>query len=59
MDDRRWLAEHGIEQLGGMARNLAHPVAAFYRQLRAEGMEEAPAIALASAFLCKLLGDMP
>lgn len=49
---------HAVETLGALARDLAHPVAVFYRGLRAEGVDVADARALTAAFLRKLMGDV-
>jgi hypothetical protein len=50
---------HAVETLGGLARDIAHPVAVFYRALRAEGIERDDARALAGEFIRHLLGKIP
>lgn len=49
---------HGVEILGGVARNMAHPVATYYRALRDEGMERDDARYLAADFARKFLDDV-
>lgn len=52
-----WKRAHGVEQLGAIAGELAHPVAVFYQALRDNGVNEEPALRLADLFMRKLLGD--
>lgn len=52
-----WKRAHGIEQLGAIAGELAHPVAVFYQGLRENGVDEDTAVKLSEAFMRKLLGD--
>lgn len=49
---------HSIDQLGGISRDLAVPVAAFYRALRADKIERDDAIALTGEYLRQLLADL-
>jgi hypothetical protein len=50
---------HAVDTLGALARDLAHPVAVFYRALREEGLERDDARALAVGFLQHMLGQIP
>ncbi len=49
---------HAVDQLGSVARDLAHPVAQFYAGLLAEGVAPADAQALAGQFIRQLLQDL-
>jgi hypothetical protein len=49
---------HAIDTLGALARDLAHPVAAFYKGLLAEGIEPADARRFTRAFLRELVGQI-
>ena len=50
---------HAVETLGGLARDIAHPVAVFYRALRDEGIERDDARAITGEFIAHLLGQIP
>lgn len=50
---------HAVDTLGALARDLAHPVAVFYRALREEGLDRDDARALAIGFLQHMLGQIP
>lgn len=50
---------HAVETLGGLARDIAHPVAVFYKALREEGLEVDDARALTGALIQHLLGQIP
>jgi hypothetical protein len=52
-----WKRAHGVEQLGAIAGELAHPVAVFYQGLRDNGVDEETAVKISEAFMRKLLGD--
>lgn len=54
----RVLKARGVELLGAVARDLAHPVATYYRTLRAEGLDVDDARHLAVDFARKLLDDI-
>lgn len=48
---------HAVEILGGVARDLSHPVAAYYRGLLVEGLGYEDALHLTADFARKLLDD--
>lgn len=48
----------GVELLGAVARQVAHPVATYYRALRDEGVPPEDARFLAAEFGKKLLDDI-
>lgn len=48
----------GVEILGGVARQIAHPVATAYRAFRDEGLTEDEAMRLAEIFMRQLLGEI-
>ncbi|MCO4101114.1 MAG: hypothetical protein HEQ38_17305 [Gemmatimonas sp.] len=50
---------HAVETLGGLARDIAHPVAVFYRALRDEGLSPEDARAITGEFIAHLLGQIP
>ncbi len=49
---------HAVDTLGALARDVAHPVATFYRELRKEGMDRDDARHFTRAFMHKLFGDI-
>lgn len=57
-DPRQVRQARGSELLGAVARQVAHPVAAYYRALREEGVPSEDARFLASEFGKKLLDDI-
>jgi hypothetical protein len=48
---------HQVEVLGGVARDLAHPVAVYFRALLDEGLRTDEALHLAADFARKILTD--
>lgn len=49
---------HAVETLGALARDVAHPVATFYRACREDGLDRDDARALAGEFLRLLLSHL-
>lgn len=47
-----------VEILGGVARDISHPVAAYFRGLLEEGLATDEALYLAADFARKLLDDI-
>lgn len=49
---------HAVDTLGGVARDLSHPVAVYFRALVEEGLAPDEALYLAADFARKLLDDI-